>query len=333
MSIGIGVIGAGIMGADHARTIDRFVSGAHVAVIADVDSARAQEAADAVGATSTADARALIGDPAVDAVLIASHDSTHAALSLAAIEAGKPVLCEKPLAPTVADCERILAAEAATGRSLVTVGFMRRFDPGYVQLKAALQAGDVGAPLLVHSVGRGVSSGPGSTSESSVTNSAVHDLDIVPWLLDSPVVEASWQAGRPTRNADGFQDPQLILLRTADGTLSTVETLLNARYGYDVRCEMVCENGILELSEPARTVQHANLGRTTGYAADWRPRFADAYRLEVQAWVDGLDGREAVPLASSRDGLQSLLVAEAVIASMHAGGRFVAVAAGGVPGT
>ena len=242
------------------------------------------------------------------------------------------MLCEKPLAPTVAECERILAAEAATGRSLVTVGFMRRFDPGYVQLKAALQTGDVGAPLLVHSIGRGVSSGPGSTSESSVTNSAIHDLDIVPWLLDSPVVEASWHAGRPTRNADDFQDPQLILVRTADGTLSTVETLLNARYGYDVRCEIVCENGILELSEPVRTVRHAQLGRTTGYAADWRPRFADAYRLEVQAWVDALNGKKALPLASCRDGLQSLLVAEAVIASMHAGGRFVAVAAGGAPG-
>ena len=325
MSIGIGVIGAGNMGTDHARTIDRFVSGAHVAVIADVDAERARSAADQVGATSTDDATALIRDSAVDAVLIASHDSTHAALCLATIQAGKPVLCEKPLAPTVDECEQILAAESATGRSLVTVGFMRRFDPGYVQLKATLQDGEYGAPLLVHSVGRGVSSGPGTTSASSITNSAIHDLDVVAWLLDSPVVEASWQAGRASSLADDFQDPQLILLRTADGTLSTVETLLNARYGYDIRCEIVCETGILELAEPARTRRHASLGHTVGYAADWRPRFADAYRLEVQAWVDALRGKEAAPVASSLDGLRSLLVAEAVIASMNTGGQFVAV--------
>ena len=165
---------------------------------------------------------------------------------------------------------------------------------------------------------------PAPRSESSVTNSAVHDLDIVPWLLGSPVVEVSWHAPRASRQAVGLQDPQLILLRTADGVLSTVESFLNARYGYDIRCEVVGETGTASLAEPVRLVEDRELRRSAGYAADWRPRFAEAYRLEVQAWVDGLAGGDPGPLATAQDGLVASAVAEAVITSMHAGGRTVA---------
>jgi myo-inositol 2-dehydrogenase/D-chiro-inositol 1-dehydrogenase len=175
-----------------------------------------------------------------------------------------------------------------------------------------------------------VTSGPASTSESSVTNSAVHDLDIVPWLLGSPVLEASWHAPRSSAQAVGLQDPQLILLRTADGVLSTVETFLNARYGYDVRCEVVGETGTASLAEPVRLVTDGGLARSSPYAADWRPRFAEAYRLELQAWVDGLGGKDRTrsdvgPLGTARDGLVASAVADAVLTSMHRGGELVAV--------
>ena len=330
MTLRIGIIGAGIMGADHANTLHHFVSGADVELIADVDRGRAESAAKSIdGARASNDALAVISDPAVDAVIIASHDSTHAELALASLAEGKPVLCEKPLAPTLAECVRVAAAQrqaiGANGRELITLGFMRRFDPGYVQIKAAIKAAELGAPLIVDSIGRGVTSGPGTTSESSVTNSAIHDLDIVPWLLDSPVVEVGWQAPLSSPLADGFQDPQFILLRTANGVLSTVEVFLNARYGYDVRCEVVCETGTLALTEPARVISDRALNRGVSYAADWRPRFADAYRLELQAWVDAQAAGAMSPLASAHDGLTASAVADAVITSMHEGGRTVAV--------
>ena len=174
---------------------------------------------------------------------------------------------------------------------------MRRFDPGYTDLRATIVSGALGEPVTVHSTGRGVTRGPGATSESSVTNSAVHDLDIVPWLLGSPVEEVSWHAPRQSSGAD-FADPQLILLRTADGVLSTVDIFLNARYGYDVRCEVVGETGTASLREPARTEVDTSLTRGVAYGADWRPRFAEAYRLELQAWVDSLGGGDPGPLAT-----------------------------------
>jgi myo-inositol 2-dehydrogenase/D-chiro-inositol 1-dehydrogenase len=330
MTVRVGVVGAGIMGADHVDTLHRQVTGAAVTMVADLDLDRARGVAAALpDVRATDDGFALIGDPTVDAVVVASADASHADLAVAAVNAGKRVMCEKPLAPTVPECRRVVEAELAAvgtgGPPLVSVGFMRRFDPGYLELKSALEAGACGTALLVHCVSRGVASGPGSTSESSVTGSAIHELDTVPWLLGAPIVEVSWHAPRSTGAVPGMQDPQLLLLRTAEGTLTTVEVFLNARYGYDIRCEVVGDRGAVALTNPARVVAAADRRRATGYPTDWRPRFADAYRLELQAWVDAVAAGRPPPLASAGDGLVASAVADAVITSMHDGGRTVAV--------
>jgi myo-inositol 2-dehydrogenase/D-chiro-inositol 1-dehydrogenase len=324
----IGVIGAGNMGADHANTLHRYVSGAMVTMIADIDEQRAAAVAGTLpGVRVTGDPYALTADPEVDAVVVASHDSTHADLSVAAVAAGRPVLCEKPLAPTLGECARVLREERRAGEGLISLGFMRRFDPAYVELKEALDAGACGAPLLLHCVSRGVTSAPGATDEFSITGSAIHEFDTVPWLLNSPIIEVTWHAPRSaaTASATGLRDPQLMLLRTSDGALSTVEVFLNAGYGYDVRCEVVGEDGTLALTNPARLVTDSARARSLGYPADWRPRFADAYRLELQAWTDAVAAKSPSPLATAHDGLVAGAVAEAAIASMRNGGRTVAV--------
>ncbi|MEU9656220.1 Gfo/Idh/MocA family oxidoreductase [Streptomyces chartreusis] len=327
MTVRVGVVGAGVMGADHVRLLHGHVSGAEVVAVTDVDEARSRAVAGTVpGARVSPDARALIADPGVDAVVIASHDSTHAELTVAAVRAGKPVLCEKPLAPTVAECVEVVREDDRAGGGLVSVGFMRRFDPAHVALKAALGEGASGRVRVVHCVSRGVTSAPGAVSEFSVTGSAIHELDTVPWLLDSPVTAVSWHAPEG-ESSPGLRDPQIMLLHTADGTLTTVETFLNARYGYEVRCEVVCERGALQLADPALVVNHLDRARSTGYPADWRPRFADAYRLELKAWIDAVVAGRPSPLASAREGLTASAVADAVITSMRNGGRTVPVSA------
>jgi myo-inositol 2-dehydrogenase/D-chiro-inositol 1-dehydrogenase len=207
---------------------------------------------------------------------------------------------------------------------LISVGFMRRFDPGYVELKALLTAGKLGLPLLLHSTGRGVSA-PAGSNELTVTGSAIHDIDITPWLVDSPIVEAAWLAPRQSPEVADRQDPQFILLRTADGVLITVDVFLNAKYRYDIRCEVVGSQGTASLTAPHTLVRESGLVHGHAYAADWRPRFADAYRLQNQAWIRSLVDGTASPLAAASDGLQAALVADAVIESMHSGGQFVRV--------
>ena len=327
----IGVIGAGIMGADHARILHHDVPHADVVMVADVDRTRAQSVADGIpGAVATDDAHAVIASADVDAVLVASSDATHVEYVHACLDRRKPVLCEKPLAPTAAECAAIVAAEDAVvgdGVPLVSVGFMRRFDPGYVELKGLVDDGALGVPVMVHSVGRGVSA-PAGSDELSVTGSAIHDIDIVPWLLSSPVVEVGWLAPRQSPEVMDRQDPQFILLRTEDGVLTTVDIFLNARYGYDTRCEVVGSLSSASLTEPHRVVRDSGLSHGHGYGADWRPRFAEAYRLQNRAWVESLVSGSPTPLATARDGLQAALVADAVIASMRSGGGFVRVPGG-----
>ena len=323
----IAVIGAGVMGSDHARTIATKIHGAELAAVADIDLGRAQALAAELGARfATASPAEVIGSDQVDAVLVASHDSTHTELVLACIAGGKPVLCEKPLALDLDDCARIIAAERSAGRRLVSVGFSRRFDPALVELKAALDAGEIGRALLAHAVHRNVSSDPSGDSASTVLNSAIHELDQTPWLFSSPVTEVSWHAPASTGLLPGRQDPQLLLIRTADGALTTVEVFVNAVYGYDVRLEVVGETGALALAHPAAVVRDTALTRHTRYPADWRPRYAAAYRAEVQSWVDAIRGTyDGSALAGAVDGYRATAVAHAVIASMGTDGRTVIV--------
>ena len=259
VAVQIGVIGAGIMGADHARTLYRAVAGAELVAIVDADPARAaQVAADCGIAPRQGTAFDLIADSAVEAVLVASPDETHAELVLAAIAAGKPVLCEKPLAATIADCRRILAAEMAGGRRLVQVGYMRRFDPGYRAMKRSLDQGHLGPALFLHCVHRNAVAPGFMTSDMVITNSAVHEIDIARWLLGEDFAQAS--VITPRRPGGGERRPQFVVLESRSGVVVDVEAYVDAGYGYDVRAELVCEQGAVSLA-PNLPVLQRHAGR------------------------------------------------------------------------
>lgn len=329
MTIRVGVIGAGVMGADHIRNLASTISGAEVTFVADLDAGRAAAAAPP-SARITTDPSELINSSEVDAVVVASHDSTHAGLVLECFEAMTPVLCEKPLAPTLLESRDVVEAEAeilaATGARLLSMGFMRRFDPGYAALRESVRGRAQGEPLQVHCISRTAAAGPGTTSESAITNSAIHELDIIPWLLGSPITEVSWQSGRSTRHTgEELRDPAFMLLRAADGTLATLELFLNAQYGYTTHCEVVSELGTAALPEPAALAIKQEGQRRAAIPADWRPRFADAYRLQLQAWVSALQLGEPTPLATGEDGLRASQLAQAMIRSLHSDGAYTKV--------
>jgi len=322
MIVRVGVIGTGIMGTDHARMLGQTVAGAELGAVFDVERARAQAVADALPTARVLDdPQALIEDAGIDAVLVASYDQTHEALVLACIAAGKPVLCEKPLAPTVAGCRHILDAEAAAGRRLVSVGFMRRYDPGYVELKRLLDGGRLGLPLLLHCVHRNPAAPASVPSGHLITGSAVHEIDIARWLFGDEIATVTVHTGRSSRAAGTTRDPLLLVLETTGGVLVDVEVFVHARYGYEVRCELVGEEGTAALDAPAPTQLRRDFAAGRGLAADWRPRFAEAYRRELQDWVDGLrgPGGGSSTLATAWDGFAATAVAEAGVAALDTG--------------
>ena len=167
-TLGVAVIGTGRMGADHVRRISEVISGARVAAVVDVDAERAKNVAAGVeGCTAYTEPAAAMAAADVDAVLIASPGPAHESALLAAFERDLPVLCEKPLTPDAASALRVLEAEQRLGHRRVQVGFMRRYDAEYVKLKALLDSGQLGRPLMLHNRHRNASSPPDPTVENA----------------------------------------------------------------------------------------------------------------------------------------------------------------------
>jgi myo-inositol 2-dehydrogenase/D-chiro-inositol 1-dehydrogenase len=319
----VGVIGVGLIGQDHIRRITQVLTGGAVVAVNDVDAARAgQVAAGLPGATVHATAADLIADTGVDAVLVASWGPAHEEQVLAAIAAGKPVFCEKPLAPSSEACLRIMDAELAAGRRLVQVGFMRRYDAGYLAMKAALEDGSIGVPLLMHCAHRNPQVPPyGFTTDMIISDSAVHEIDLVRWLFGEEIVAASVLVPRRSGQAPaGMQDPLILLLEMANGALVDDEVFLNAQYGYDVRGEVVGETGTVALADVSEVTVRA-AGRYGGrIPVDWRDRFIRAYDAELQDWLTAVAaGASTGP--SAWDGYAAAAVTDSALAALRTGQR------------
>lgn len=321
MPVRVGVIGVGVMGAEHARLLHREVGGSEVSAVFDVDPARASAVAASSGAQVWDDPMVLVKDESVDAVVVASSDPTHEQFVLAAVAAGKPVLCEKPLAPDVAGCLRVIDAEVTVGHRLVSVGFMRRFDQGYLAIKEALVGGELGRALMLHCVHRNARNAPGLETSVLISGSAVHEIDIARWLLEEELVAVTVHTPHRGAGATGTQDPLFLVLESASGVLVDVEIFANAGYGYDVRCELVADRGTVSLDTPSAIAVRVAGQVSQGVPADWRPRFAEAYRRELQDWVGCVRSGKSPRSASAWDGYAATQVAQVTIEAQVSGRR------------
>jgi myo-inositol 2-dehydrogenase/D-chiro-inositol 1-dehydrogenase len=322
VALQIGVVGTGMIGQYHSQALATGISGARVVAVSDVNVEQAKRLADVVGTARVhSEGHDLIRDDEVQAVLVASPGFTHEEYTSACIEVGKPVLCEKPLATTVDACLRVVEAEATRSERLVQVGFMRRYDDGYRAVKQALDSGLIGRPILVHCAHRNATVGPAFTSDMLITDSVVHELDVTRWLLGQEITAGTVLCPLPTSYAaNGVQDPQFVLLETEGGVLVDVEMFVNCQYGYDIRCEVVGENGTASLPDTTGAHVRQEGRHCTAVPPDWRVRFDGAYHRELQEWVNGvLAGNVTGP--SAWDGYAVTAVAESLLESLAQGRR------------
>ncbi|MDQ2755130.1 MAG: Gfo/Idh/MocA family oxidoreductase [Actinomycetota bacterium] len=318
----VGVVGAGIMGADHVRRISARTAGATVASVIEPDGDRAARvAAGAPGAQPRARVEDALERDDLDALIIASPGPFHEEAVLRALEAQVEILCEKPLTPTSDGSRRLVDAEVAGDRPRIQVGFMRRFDREYVALRQLVESRQAGELLLLHCAHRNPSTPPGYTESMLITDSVVHELDIVPWLAGSPVVSVEVLRTRRNRFApQGVSEPQLVLLELANGVLAEIEISVNLGFGYQVTTEAVFEQGVAQMGRTAGltvwSAGYAAVAEHPGYVS----RFVEAYDLEVQAWVDAArQGRIGGP--SAWDGYLAALASEAGVEAQRSGRR------------
>ena len=304
----IGFIGTGGMGQHHIGNIQSVIPGATVVAVNDANAEVAKKVAASCGALCMEDPYALIRADDVDAVMIASWDPTHEGFSIAAIEAGKYVFCEKPLSDTPEGCIRIMEAEQKAGKRLLQVGFMR-------ELREVIEKGTIGIPLVVHAQHRNLAPAGGAkiTSDMSATNALVHEFDITRFLIgdDDTYISAQLVAPRSSRFCgDDLIDPQLVYLETQKGVRVELEIYWYCRYGYDIRCEVVGDLGTASLPNPSHTVVRCEGQNAFKIVPTWQERFNDAYVTELREWIDSVQKGKIVG-PSAWDGYISSMVAAA----------------------
>ena len=317
----IAVIGAGLMGADHAGIVAQDMPGATLQVICDKDAGRAQSVADAYGAGDVdTDPEAVIARDDVDAVIVASPDFTHAPLSKACIAAGKRVLCEKPLSQSSAECLEVIEAEQRAGSRYVMLGFMRRYDQSYAEMRQALASGKLGRPLMMHNFHRNIETPAADfTAAMAITNSAPHEFDVARHVLGT---EYTTITAHEPRRSDRLVAPVVMVLETADGQLVTIEINNNAAYGYDVRAELVGEAGSVSINNVAYTRTDVKQTSATRYDADWRGRYHEAYVRQDREFLRFAKTGAFPEIASDCwDGYCAAVVAEAGVKALASGTR------------
>ncbi|MGJ0192732.1 Gfo/Idh/MocA family oxidoreductase [Pantoea sp. RRHST58] len=321
MTLKLGVIGAGAIGQEHIRRCNNVLQGAKVVAVSDinVDGARAALQRLNIEAEVYADGHQVINSPEVDAILVTSWDPTHEEFTLAAIAAGKPVFCEKPLAMSAEGCRRVVDAEIQHGKRLVQVGFMRPYDAGYRALKKVIVEGGIGEPLMLHCAHRNPAVPESYTTDMAITNTLIHELDVLRWLTNDDYKSVQVVFPRVTSKSHArLKDPQIVLFETQKGVRIDVEIFVNCAYGYDIQCEVVGETGIAKLPEPASVQMRSEAKLSTTILTDWKDRFIEAYDVELQAFINDVKAGDLTG-PSAWDGFAASVAADACLKAQQSG--------------
>jgi myo-inositol 2-dehydrogenase/D-chiro-inositol 1-dehydrogenase len=325
--IGIAVLGCGRIGRMHAANIAAHPR-ARLATVFDVVAEAAAEVAQTHGVPVAGSVAAALADPAVDAVLIATATDTHADLIEQAVEAGKAILCEKPIDLSLDRVNR--CAERIRGTSVpIQLGFNRRFDPGHRAARDALRAGEIGALKQVVIPSRDPAMPPRAYYEAAgglLRDMTIHDFDLARFMLEDEPVEVFATAGRlidpALMDELGDHDSAMILMRTEDGKHCCINNFRNAVYGYDQRVELVGERGML-LSDNRKPHELRRYGEQRVEAAEpyqffFIERYREAFDAEITAFVEAVESGTP-PEVGFEDGRRALALAEASYLSIKEG--------------
>jgi predicted dehydrogenase len=329
-SIGVAVIGLGRAGMIHARNYAAGVTGARLVAVADPDpGALARARADLGVDHGYGEALAAIGDPHVQAVVIATPTAHHREIAVAAAQARKHVFCEKPMAMRPQDCEEMIRAAASSAVKL-QIGFMRRFDQGFVDAKARVDAGEIGAVVQVKSITHGPSTPKPWMYDLRQSNGPLaevnsHDVDTLRWFTGSEfrrvfALGGNYRCAEARTSHPDFYDNVLLMASFDNSMQGMIGGAQGVKYAYDARLEILGTEGLICVGglHAGNVATYSTRGAHRPLVASWTELFADAYRAEDEAFVRCvLDDQP--PAASGVDGLRAVEVVNAGNESIRTG--------------
>lgn len=327
MSVRFGVVGCGAMGRIHARNI-AAARDAELAAVADLDTVLAQAIAEETAPSNVyAHEQSVLDDEGIDAVVIATEPETHAELIAAAARAGKHVFCEKPVGVSVTDADSALRAVESAGVQLM-IGFNRRFDPAFSQLKSTIESGAVGPLCTLHIFSRDPAAGTASPqgARDLFLDTTIHDFDMVRFLSGEEV-ESIHVSGNQFGDGRGDPDTAISVLTLVSGAIAVIDNSRLSAHGYDQRIEVFGPAG--EAAVPNVRLHDVRTSGPEGSTiapplSFFTERYSQSYKAEIEAFTECLQ-RGVSPPVSGGDGRAALVLAIAAQRSYHEG-RLVSLA-------
>lgn len=325
-TVNVGLIGAGRIGSFHGESVARRLVDAELVAVADPAAGAAAKLAEALGAdASYTDVAEMLSHPGLDAVIIATPARFHTNILVQAAEAGKAIFCEKPMALTLEDADRGIAAAKAAGVPL-QVGFNRRWDQAFFEGRAAIDAGKIGAVQLIRSLTR--DPGPFGGDPDRIPlwtifyETLIHDFDTLLWLNPgAKPVEVFAMADalvRPDARDKGFLDTAVVNIRFDNGSIAVAEANFSAMYGYDIRGEVFGSGGMVTMGDVRRSSM--TLFDVTGVSNDtWRrdtDHFVQAYTAQLASFVEAARRGGVQNAPTGADARNALAIALAAIESV-----------------
>jgi len=311
-----GVLGVGRIGKIHTANLVARISGAEVAILADVFPDELTAVATRSGVPKTvSDYRNVLNLPDIDAVVICTPTNTHYQIILDAAAAGKHIFCEKPIDLSVDKIKRINEEVEKRGVQLM-VGFNRRFDPNFSKVREMVNSGKIGEPHVLRITSRDPSPPPENylrTSGGLFLDMSIHDFDMARYLMASDVSEVYAKANvlvDPVFRKLGDWDTAVTTLLFQNGALGTIDNSRRAVYGYDQRVEVFGSEGMVSVKNKTPD-NHIYLDRKGAHSSPplnfFLERYAESYLNEMQAFVDSVQNNRPVPVAG-KDGLMSVAI-------------------------
>ena len=325
--INIGLLGLGRLGKVYARELAHGIPAARLIAVADTDVATAQKIAEELQVPHWyADPYALLEDKAIDAVVIVTPTHTHVDLVLAAAQREKAIFCEKPLALSLAESEQMQRA-LTRGETFFQMGFMRRFDRGYLAAKDKIERGQIGTPVVFRATSRdpfppSLAYAHPRSSGGLIVDMGIHDLDLARWFMGE--IKTTYAIGGalvyPETKSIGDCDNAIVSLVFEDGRLGVIDLSRNAVYGYDIATELLGTAGTLRIGYLRETP--VTLLTQNSVAHDVVPyfmeRFAGAYAAQLRNFIENLL-HERQPPVTLEDGIAALRAAIGATSSLHSG--------------